>query len=55
VYFLLFERPAHLAGQFVEKLAHPAVVKITSVLRKNLAGEDGDPLAMAAAPSSGSA
>jgi hypothetical protein len=50
VYFLLFERPAHLASQFVEKLAHGAVIKIASVLRKNLAGEDGDPLAMACGP-----
>ena len=47
MYFLLFERPPHLAGQFVEKLAHGAVVKIAGVLRKNLASEDGDRLAMA--------
>ena len=50
VYFLLFERPAHLASQFVEKLAHGAAIQIASVLRKNLAGEDGDPLAMACGP-----
>src|SRR5207237_8764038 len=52
VYFLLFERPVHLASQLVEKLAHGAVIKIASVLRKNLAGEGGDPLAMACGPSS---
>jgi hypothetical protein len=34
VYFLLFEGPAHLAGQFVEKLAHGAVVKIAGVFRR---------------------
>ena len=53
MYFLLFERPAHLASQFVEKLAHSAVVKIAGVLRKNLASEDGDRLAMACGPTFG--
>src|SRR5882672_262033 len=53
MYFLLFERPAHLVGQLVEKLAHGAVVKITGVLRKNLASEDGDRLAMAGGPTFG--
>jgi hypothetical protein len=33
MYFLLFEGPAHLAGQFVEKLSYGAVVKIAGVLR----------------------
>jgi len=33
MYFLLFEDPAHLAGQFVEKLSDGAVVKIAGVLR----------------------
>ena len=53
MYFLLFERPAHLAGQFVEKRAHGAVVKIAGVLRKNLASEDGDRLAVACGPTFG--
>jgi hypothetical protein len=47
VYFLLFEGVAHLAGQFVEKLSHGAVIKIAGVVRQNLAGEDGDRFAMA--------
>jgi hypothetical protein len=46
VYFLLLEGSAHLAGQFVEKLSHGAVIEIAGVLRQNLAGEDGDRLAM---------
>jgi hypothetical protein len=53
MYFLLFEGPAHLTGQFVEKLSHGAVVKIAGILRKNLAGEDSDRLAVTCGPTSG--
>ena len=53
MYFLLLEGPAHLAGQFVEKLSHGAVVKIAGVLRKNLAGKDGDRLAVTCGSTSG--
>jgi hypothetical protein len=53
VYFLLFEHPAHLTGQFFQKLAHSTVIEITGVLRKNLAGENGDRFAMARRPTFG--
>jgi hypothetical protein len=45
--------PAHLAAQFVEKLAHGAVIKIAGILRENLTSEDGDRFAMACGPTFG--
>jgi hypothetical protein len=33
MYFLLLEGAAHLAGQFVEKRSHGAIVEIAGVLR----------------------
>jgi len=53
VNFLLLESPAHLAGQFVEEISHGAVIEIAGVLRKNLAGEYGDRLAMTCGPAFG--
>ena len=47
MHFLLFETSPHFCSQFVEKLPDGAVIKVAGILRENLAGEDGDRLAMA--------
>jgi len=47
VHLLLFEGLAHLFRQLVEQLSYGAVVEVASLLRKNLAREDSDRLAMA--------
>jgi hypothetical protein len=53
MHLLLFERSAHLLRQLVEKLSHGAVVEVAGILRKNLAGEDRDRLAMTGVSGSG--
>ena len=53
MYFLLFEGPAHLSSQFIERLPDGAIIKIAGVLRENLTGEIGNRLAMACGLTSG--
>jgi len=36
MHLLLFESPAHFLGQFVEKLADGAVIKVAGILREDL-------------------
>ena len=40
MHLLLFESPAHFLGQFVEKLADGAVIKVAGILREDLSGKD---------------
>jgi len=53
MHLLLFEGPAHLSSQFIEKLPDRAIIKIAGVLRENLACENGNRLAMARGFTSG--
>ena len=53
MHLLLFEGPAHLSSQFIEKLPDRAIVEIARVLRENLACENGNRLAMACGCTSG--
>ena len=53
MHLLLFEGPAHLSSQFIEKLPDGVIIKITGILRENLSCEDGNRLAMACGFTSG--
>ena len=53
MHLLLFEGPAHLSSQFIEKLPDRAIVEIARVLRENLACKKGNPLAMGCGCTSG--
>jgi hypothetical protein len=54
MHFFLFEGPAHLSRQFVEKVTDSAIIKIARVLREDLPGENGNRLAVACGFTSGS-
>ena len=42
MHLLLFERPAHFLGQFVEQRLNGTVIKIAGILRQDFTGKDGD-------------